>query len=236
MFNNHENYWVSLSDIMTGLMVIFMFIAISYILQVQRQQQSVDDLLKDYSKTVEKLYEELKVEFEEDFTEENWNAKLEDDLSIRFLNERVLFYEGDARVRTRFRAILDDFFPRYIGILLKPEYRNKIAEVRIEGHTNSRGGYMDNLRLSQERTSNVLDYIFFNSDSAFSSLPAKDKELVKFWFTANGFSSGRTIDDSGKLTLYSGKEEDFTTSRRVEFRIVMKTDELVQNIMAQKKE
>lgn len=78
---------------------------------------------------------------------------------------------------------------------------------------------MDNLRLSQERTSNVLDYIFFNSDSAFSSLPAKDKELVKFWFTANGFSSGRTIDDSGKLTLYSGKEEDFTTSRRVEFEL-----------------
>lgn len=196
----------------------------------------MDDLLKEYSETVETLYKELETEFEEDFKEENWNVKLEDDLSIRFLNERVLFYEGDARVRTRFRVMLDDFFPRYISILLKQKYRNKIAEVRIEGHTNSRGGYMDNLRLSQERTSNVLDYIFFNNDSSFANLEKKDKELVRFWFTANGFSSGRTIDNSGKLTLYSGKAEDFTTSRRVEFCIIMKTDELVQKIIAQKKE
>ena len=32
--NNQDSYWISFSDIMTGLMVIFMFIAINYIVQI----------------------------------------------------------------------------------------------------------------------------------------------------------------------------------------------------------
>ena len=40
-----NNSWMSFSDLMTGLMVIFMFVAISYILEVQKaeqQRQKVD--------------------------------------------------------------------------------------------------------------------------------------------------------------------------------------------------
>ena len=43
-----ENYWISLSDMMTGLMVIFMFIAISYIVQIKNKQQERDQILEDF--------------------------------------------------------------------------------------------------------------------------------------------------------------------------------------------
>ena len=65
-FTNKEDYWISLSDIMTGLMVIFMFIAISYIVQIQEKQRETDELIKDYQTTVIDLYETLQKEFEED--------------------------------------------------------------------------------------------------------------------------------------------------------------------------
>jgi hypothetical protein len=84
-FSKNENYWISLSDIMTGLMVIFMFIAISYIKQVQDKQKKTDELIEEYQETVIALYEKLKIEFEEDFKEENWNAKIDKDLSIQFV-------------------------------------------------------------------------------------------------------------------------------------------------------
>jgi len=33
-----ESNWISFSDVMTGLMVVFMFIALSYIMEVQKKQ------------------------------------------------------------------------------------------------------------------------------------------------------------------------------------------------------
>lgn len=233
-FVKQESYWISLSDIMTGLMVIFMFIAISYIKQVQDKQKETDALIEEYQQTVIALYEKLKIEFEEDFKAENWNAKIDEDLSIQFLNERVLFQEGQSRIRTKFREILDDFFPRYIEILLDERFIDKIAEVRIEGHTNSVGGYMSNVYLSQQRTANVLDYILFDGTETYEELPTAQQDLVRYWFTANGFSFGRTLDSDGNFTINSNATEDKKLSRRVEFRIITKTEELIKKIIEQK--
>ncbi|MBK7113719.1 MAG: hypothetical protein IPH60_14895 [Flavobacteriales bacterium] len=48
---------------------------------------------------------------------------------------------------------------------------------------------------------------------------------------ANGLSYGRTVDADGELTLQSGKAEDFSRSKRVEFRIVTKTEEVLQELL-----
>ena len=79
-----ENYWTSLSDIMTGLMVIFLFISISYMLQIQKKQKEKDKIVEDFQNTKVELYKELKNEFESDFKKEKWHAVLDEDLSIRF--------------------------------------------------------------------------------------------------------------------------------------------------------
>ncbi|MBK7113718.1 MAG: hypothetical protein IPH60_14890 [Flavobacteriales bacterium] len=89
-----ETYWVNLSDIMTGLMVIFLFIAITYIMQQKKQEREKDLLVQEFQNTKVELYKELKREFEQDFEETKWNAVLDEDLSIRFMNEQVLFDEN----------------------------------------------------------------------------------------------------------------------------------------------
>lgn len=54
-----SNVWMSLSDLMTGLMIIFLFIAIAYISRVQSNQS----VLTDYVETKEQLHEKLVREF-----------------------------------------------------------------------------------------------------------------------------------------------------------------------------
>ncbi len=231
-----ENYWISLSDMMTGLMVIFMFIAISYVSEIKAQQEDRNKILEEFKQVKIALYLDLKKEFEDDFKEDKWNASLDEDLSIRFLNERVLFgYDSDV-ITQEFKSILDDFFSRYMAIVMRPIYKNKIAEIRIEGHSDSRGDYMYNVNLSQRRTANVLDYVMFRGKSTIQSFTDKEKELIRFWLTANGFSYGRTVDSSGEYTIKTGNKEDRDRSRRVEFRIITKTDELVKTIMKQLEE
>ena len=154
-----------------------------------------------------------------------------EDLSIRFLNEEVLFDYNSADIKEDFIDILDSFFPRYLDILLSDNFRERIAEVRIEGHTDSRGEYMYNVRLSQSRTSNVLDYLFYKENSEYQNANEKDQELLRYWFTTTGFSYGRTMDENGALTMVSGQNENRQRSRRVEFRIVMKSDEVIRQVL-----
>lgn len=226
-----EIFWISLSDIMTALMVIFLFISITYIYQQQKQEKIKDNLVKDFQNTKVDLYRELKKEFEDDFKVTQWNAVLDEDLSVRFMNENVLFDEGRDSLKPGFEAILADFFPRYLGILLQPKFKDKILEVRIEGHTNSKGDYMYNVDLSQRRTQNVLRFVLFNPRSTYTGLPAQDQNLVRSWLMANGLSYGRTIDSQRNYTLESGAPEDMELSKRVEFRIVTKTEEVLQELL-----
>jgi hypothetical protein len=216
---------------MTVLMVIFLFIAITYIRQVLKEQDDRNKILIEYQETNLALYQALKEEFEEDFAENRWHAELNEDLSIRFLNEEVLFAYNSDELRPEFRAILAQFFPRYIEILLDERFRDKIAEVRIEGHTDSRGSHIFNLDLSQRRTFNVLRFLFYRPRSDLERLSPVDQELMRYWFTTTGFSFGRTLDAQGQYSFYSGNPENPDRSRRVEFRIVTKSEEVVNQVL-----
>jgi outer membrane protein OmpA-like peptidoglycan-associated protein len=129
-----DNNWASLSDIMTGLMVIFMFIAIAYMVEVEETQEKRDKMFEEFMATKQALYTELDSVFRDDF--KKWDVELDRDLSIKFTNPQILFTSGQARIRNQFREILESFFPKYLEIIMQPKYQNRIAEVRIEGHTD----------------------------------------------------------------------------------------------------
>lgn len=225
-----EEYWISFSDLMSGLMVIFLFISIAYMRKVQEDQSKINNIVEEFKNTKVSLYQELRREFETDFRSTNWNAEIDEDLSIRFLNEEVLFDTNQDKLKSEFKDILDDFWERYLTILLKDEYRNRISEVRIEGHTDSRGAYMYNVDLSQRRTKAVMDYVLYGNNSQFFNFSGSTQQQVKFWLVANGYSSGRALDSDSEFIINSHREEDMQKSRRVEFRIVTKSDEVLGQI------
>lgn len=232
--SSNESNWISFSDIMTGLMVIFMFIAISYIVEVQKKQQERDIIFEEFKATKEKLYAELENEFKDDFKE--WQVELDKDLSIKFTNPEVLFESGQTDIRPYFSQILAKFLPRYFSILMQEKYRNKIAEIRIEGHTDNvpaprfdSDPYIGNVMLSQLRSAQVLK--FFRNMDYYKSLSIKDEQRLQFWLTANGLSYGRTLDDTKQMTALTGNPANNNYSRRVEFRIITTSESLVEQVL-----
>jgi outer membrane protein OmpA-like peptidoglycan-associated protein len=208
-----ESHWIPLTDLMTGLMVIFLLIAVSYMMQVEADAARIKNVAVAYSEIKDALFEDLHKEFQSDLS--RWKAQLlKSDLTIRFSEPEVLFAPGSSELKPEFQAILQDFFPRYVRILTSKKYRDAISEVRIEGHTSSvwngsaspDQAYFLNMELSQARTRSTLAYVL--------SLPADQDEVVwlRRYVTANGLSSSRLIVDSHGV-------EDVARSRRVEFRI-----------------
>jgi outer membrane protein OmpA-like peptidoglycan-associated protein len=155
-----------------------------------------------------------------------WGAEIDPaSLTLRFQRPDLMFEQGSANLRRPFADFLNEFFPEYLGIL--HNFRDDIEEVRIEGHTSSEWSalttslqaYFLNMALSQERTRTVLEYGLTRTQA-----PAAILEWARERITANGLSSSR-------LRYGTSGSEDPVASRRVEFRVLMKSKEQLLRIV-----
>jgi len=207
-----EGHWVAVSDLMAGLMMVFLMISIVFMINVELQRKKITDVAILYDHLRTQLYQDLLNEFEPDL--KTWGAEIQEDLTFRFNKTELLFAKGESILNPDFKSILADFFPRYLKIITADKYRNDILEVRIEGHTSSAwfgaqsddDAYIYNMALSQARTRSTLAYLL--------NLPSvnDEKAWLKTYLTANGLSSAKVVmDESGN--------ENTERSRRVEFRV-----------------
>ena len=235
---DNDNITSSIADLMSALMIIFLFISISYMLQISQEKESISQMAENYKRekqnmteiaskfqlTKYAIYQDLLKEFKDELT--LWNAVIDrETLSVRFKEPDIFFKTGDKQLNNNFKKILDDFFPRYIKILSQKKYKDEIEEIRIEGHTSSEWSekntplksYFKNMALSQARTRSVLEYVM--------SLPElrKYQNFLISKVTANGLSYSQRIIKNGK--------EDFKQSRRVEFRIRTTAEKHIEEIL-----
>lgn len=204
---------LSTGDLMAGLLFIFILLLMSALLRVQEQAEEDEKVVQQYDQIKTQLYIDLQKEFKDDLTV--WRATIDSTLCVRFQEPSMLFDLDKAILKQNFKDILNDFFPRYIKVLNRPEYRDNIVEIRIEGHTDSSGEYFYNMELSQNRTRTVLQY-------CFGLMTENESQWAKNLITANGLSSSQPI-------LVDGKE-DMGLSRRVEFRVRTNAEKQLEEI------
>ncbi len=220
--------WISISDMMAGLMMVFLFIAVVFMQQVNKDKNALIEIAETYKHSIILLNQALHDEFDDDLAE--WGAEILDDNTIMFKEPDVLFEKNKFSVRERFKKILDDFFPRYVEILSSDKFINDIIELRVEGHTSTVGppgsteqeSYLYNANLSQQRAFSVVDYVFTLGESRIHQ-----EWLIKV-LRANGLAFAKLIYDEGI--------ENKARSRRVEFRVITNTEERIEKILERSQE
>ena len=201
-----ETSWLSVADMMSGLMMIFLLIAVLYIAKSRVDYQAVQGVADD-------ICGELTQEFQKE--KDEWNMSIcKGGLLISFQDDSV-FEKGKYRLKQEFKDILDVFFPRFMKIVLNNS--NDISELRIEGHTSSEftrvsknNSYLLNTKLSQNRSYSVMNYVFkITRNTDMHSWMRKN-------LTAHGLSSSKLVY---KNNQENSDIEDAIRSRRVEFKI-----------------
>ncbi|WP_180168581.1 OmpA family protein [Acinetobacter sp. YH01003] len=224
--SNSADHWISLSDIMTALMMVFLLISIIYMIRVK---ESVD-IPRIFKSDEQQLYSQLQNKLTTKLTK--WGATLSPDLTVRFSNEDILFKVGSDELQPEFKQALNEYFPVYLRSLMQDKFIDNIKEIRIEGHTSSfwaKGAsseiaYINNMQLSQQRAQNTLIYLLTSSN-----LTTNEKEWLKIKFRAIGYSSALTLGKNGKPSSINNPE-DFGTSQRVEFRVVTNAEDKIRAV------
>ena len=136
------------------------------------------------------------------------------------LESDVLFELGRYDLSERGERFIDRFLPVYLNVLFSDEYRDYVAEIIIEGHTDSTGSYIDNLELSQQRALAVASYVL---DDDYRGITADQKRQLRAVATANGRSfSDPVLDANGN--------EDMDASRRVVFKFRLTDEQMIQQL------
>jgi len=204
---------------MSGLMLVFLFIAIGFMMEMQSQKDSIKDIASSYRDSKANLNEALYEEFEDDL--KKWDADITKDNTVVFSSPEVLFKVNKSDINPEFKKVLEEFFPRYIKILTSRQYKGEIKEIRIEGHTSDTWAklsskkeiYLNNMKLSQNRAYEVLSYCYSLEDEVTQD----NRPWLEKFFRANGMAFSEL--------------KQTEQARRVEFTIQMKSEEKVYKIL-----
>ncbi|MCR2046431.1 OmpA family protein [Acetatifactor muris] len=144
--------------------------------------------------------------------------------SITFSSD-VLFRYGSAALTTDSQATLREIIPMYLDVLMQDRFRDYIAEIIIEGHTDTDGSYEMNMELSYDRAYSVAKFCM---DSR-NGLSEEKIEQLRGILTVNGRSYSQPVyvkDAQGNPT----DQVDMEASRRVEIKFRLKEDEMIEKI------
>lgn len=139
--------------------------------------------------------------------------------SIVFSSD-VLFKKGSADLSDESKNLLKEVIPTYLSVLMKDEFRNYVAEIIVEGHTDTEGGYEYNMDLSYKRANAVAMYCL----NAENGLNSNQIEQLRHVLTVNGRSYMNPIKKDGSNDI------DMAASRRVEIKFRLKEDEMIGKI------
>lgn len=199
-------FWISFSDLMSALMVLFLVAMTVALLAVTKKVSDAEREERERTEVIENLMDEIATvvstkEFE----------------GIRVIGNTIDFgprgnfeREGQNVLSVPQQQVLRSFTPVLLDKLRRTEAGKRwFKRAVVEGYASQTGTYLFNLNLSLERSGRVLCELLRAAPTPAETLSLEDRKLIaiKFFVGGASFNSLRA-DDS---------------SRRIEFKLEFKT-------------
>lgn len=228
LVDEEESYYVSMTDLMVGVIFIFVIILMYFALQLQqaesRRLTRIDELERAQQARTEML-----VDVKESLLKEGIKVEIDEENGILHLPEQVLFESGQASLNSdgqkaigvlsrSLAEILPCYTPQRVNLgRCKGRIDAQVESLFIEGHTDDKPVSIanpigDNWRLSAERAIATFKEVQ-------RATPTLD-ELVNYrrqkLFSVSGYSEYRPRQSN---ETESGR----SANRRIDLRVLMQT-------------
>lgn len=232
------SYWLSYSDMMAALLLIFILIISFTMLQAKGQYEAKEQELEEQQEIISKqeqlladqqseldrvmgIRSDLVEALRDEFNGSDLNVVVDAKTGAITFDAGVLFDVGESELKDEGKEFMENFLPRYCGVLLQDKYKDYVSEIIIEGHTDTNGTYLYNLELSQQRAFSVATFCLTENSGILSKT---EIETLRTVLTANGRSySNPVYDENGAV--------DMEASRRVEFKFRLEDEEMIDEMV-----
>ena len=180
--------------------------------QLKDQQAQIDQIIGVKADVIEALKNE--------FSKNNINVDIDAQTGALTLEASVMFDYDQAELTDAGKQALEQILPIYCKVLLQDDYMKYLAEIIIDGYTDTDGDYSYNLQLSQQRSLAVAQYLL---DIQGNFLDATQSQNLEKYLTVNGHSMANPVlDANGNV--------DKDASRRVEVNFRLKDEEMIDEL------
>lgn len=180
--------------------------------QLKDQQAQIDQIIGVKADVIEALKNE--------FSKNNINVDIDAQTGALTLEASVMFDYDQAELTDSGKQALEQILPIYCKVLLQDDYKDYLAEIIIDGYTDTDGDYSYNLQLSQQRSLAVAQYLI---DIQGNFLNVDQSQELEKYLTVNGHSMANPVlDANGNV--------DKDASRRVEVKFRLKDEEMIDEL------
>jgi len=203
-------FWISLADMMTALMVLFLVLMAALMLSGRdAAPEAPPPKAQSQARASGGVPEPVSAQIARELA-----AAADGVPGVRFdpgrmavdFGDRARFatasHQIDAETATRLRA----FVPRLLAVAQRPPGQEWLGRVLVEGYADPRGDYLYNLNLSLQRAQRVLCVLLEAEADTPAPLSAAQRQQVRRLFTVAGLS-------------YNEQRGTHDASRRIELRV-----------------
>jgi flagellar motor protein MotB len=220
---DEENpYWISFSDLMSALLVIFILAALALIIELTQKTDSIDESIKELQKA-EQARQDILNEVKEQLAKQNIEVVIADNKTvIRIPEETLSFKSGQDVIPDEMIESVKNIGTILHTAIMKNDRFEYLNTVFIEGHTDSipikfgRYRTKGNWGLSADRAITV-----WNLWREELELVPKLNELMNYsgenLFSVSGYAATRRVE------IIEETSEQRAKNRRIDLRFTVKT-------------
>lgn len=217
---DEENpYWISFSDIMSGLLVIFVLAALALILELTETKMQVNDAIREIAKA-EQVRSDILREVEIELKNKNIPVEISDNETVLRIPETLLAFESNEyRIPDSKKVketVLEIGHVLHVAVLKNDRWKY-LDTVFVEGHTDKRRSprNMGNWGLSTFRAISVWDYWdkYLPYGEGLKDLINHDNKPL---FSVSGYGETRPAQ------IIQETEEEFQKNRRIDIRFTVR--------------
>ena len=135
---DEENpYWISFSDIMTGLLIIFILATLQLMLELSETKKEVDDAITELLK-INAIRKEMLDEIKVDLSKNNIAVEVvENSTVVRIPDEQLYFRQSRYEIPDDKKYVVNEIGKVLFNALKKNDRYKLVDTIFIEGHTDS---------------------------------------------------------------------------------------------------
>jgi flagellar motor protein MotB len=192
-------FWISYSDLMTALMVLFLVAMAVALIAVTTEISEADKRKVHRDEEIEALLQGLRKSIEE-FPGVSIHGRTVD------FGDRARFDTDKNKLTAEQSRLLRSVTSKILALSSNPLWGKWFKRVVVEGFADQRGTYLHNLNLSLQRSERVLCVILASSQSAADALSESDRKTIRELFLVGGSS-------------FNALKEGLEASRRIEMKL-----------------